>query len=180
MAERQEVINLLCVEMTESERARRLGITRPSYYGWLHRLVADGVLVCRGIVPPDMKFRASHPMSSRSSGHHAPVLHVRWVEGDDRWSVQGVLLDSLEEKPTRYGDLNIVIRRQTGDKTYYASFVHTTPARIDTHIRWSTRDTMRNLPIEWSYTDQLPIKKLTLAIARVIDGEALLIPEEDD
>jgi hypothetical protein len=110
------LIDLLCAEMTETARAERLGIARSSYYKQLDKLTREGVLVNRDTVLPGMRLSGSHPRSRHSGTHHAPVLHIWWEDGPDKWSVQGALLDDWDRRPFKsleFGDTAVVIRWST-------------------------------------------------------------------
>lgn len=166
--DRQMLIKLLCRPMTETARAEALGVARSVYYDALDRLAREGVLRKRGTLNPGMTFNGAHPRSKYSGGHHAPVQHVRWTDRYGRWAVQGAWLDEWEEGAGN--DISVTIR-WTGSGELKTSF----PVRPIT--RWSTMDTRFN--ITWELSTSV-VENLTVAIARTIHAEALLIPESID
>jgi len=159
------LIELLCTPMPESARAEQLGVARSMYYNALDRLHRDGILHAHGTLLAGMTCNGAHPRSKRSGTHHAPVLHVRWVDDAGRWEVQGSVLDEWEGETGN--DISVTIRWRCPD-THKLSFT------VRPVARWSTKDTELN--VSWSLTHAV-IKKLTVAIARVINADALLIPE---
>jgi hypothetical protein len=119
-----------------------------------------------------MKLKGSHPRSRYSGTHHAPVQHIRWIDSHGKWAAQGSLLDKWEGEDTN--NASITIRWQSR-----ADFVGTS-FEVRPVNRWSIRNTFVHLPI-YSPWDQLSydtLKTITIAIAKFIDAEALLIPEE--
>jgi hypothetical protein len=184
------LIDLLCTDMTESERAKKLEIARSSYYAQLDKLAQAGIIRTQGTLPAGMTCEGAHPRSKHSSTHHAPVMHVRWEDEEGLWGVQGALLDSWDKQlfkgPTN-SDIAVVIRwREETEGRYHfnrISFVvvprgSMTAPRFEreTKTRWSTRDTLRNLSISWAVS-HTTLERLTIAIARVLHTDALLIPE---
>lgn len=161
-----KLIALLCTPMPESTRAEQLGVARSSYYAALDRLARDGILRARGALMAGMTFNGAHPRSKHSGTHHAPVLHVRWVDGAGRWEVQGSLLDEWDDETGN--DTSVTVRWRCPN-IYMKSFA------VRPIGRWSTKDTELNISWKLTYS---AIEKLTVAIARVIDAEAILIPEE--
>jgi hypothetical protein len=174
--DQRNLIDLLCTEMTETARAEKLGIARSSYYKQLDKLTREGVLVNRGTVLPCMRLSGSHPRSRHSGTHHAPVLHIWWEDSADKWSVQGALLDDWDRRPFKsleFGDTAVAIRwlADSHQSCFRTAFVARPRAR------WSTQNTEDNLPASWLPLPQ-PIRSLTIAIARVLDAETVIIPED--
>jgi hypothetical protein len=95
------------------------------------------------------------------------VLHVSWLAGLGRWSVQGALLDAWDKESKSEA---VVIIRWAGKTLDIYSFVVVPPTR------WSTKDTNRYIGSRWLLT-RTALEELTIAIARVLDAEAVLIPE---
>jgi hypothetical protein len=169
-AEDQALVKLLCTPMTETARANALGITRPSYYRRLDRLARIGVLRPRGELESGMSLRGAHPRSRHSGTHHAPVQHISWADEIGRWEVQGQLLGRWQDETTN--NTTITIRWHTYD------FV-TIAFEVRPLNRWSTVDTVRHLP-PWEPWNSLRLsttKNLTIAIAHLIDAEAVIVPE---
>lgn len=168
--DQRQLLELLCTDMTETERAKKLGVARSSYYAALDRLVRDGFLKNRNVLAEGMMCTGAHPQSKYSHTRHAPVMHVSWPAGLGQWSVQGALLDPWG-KETK-SDIAVVVRWAIApDKTLdTAAFVVTPPTR------WSTKDTQRCLGRNWLLT-RSALEDLTIAIARVLAAEAVLIPE---
>ena len=119
-----------------------------------------------------MKLKGSHPRSRFSGTHHAPVLHIRWADTQGQWALQGSLLDKWEGEDTN--NSNITIRWQSHADTVSTSF------EVRPVNRWSIRDTFVHLPVfvPWNQLSYSTLRTITVAIARVIDAEALLIPED--
>lgn len=161
---------LLCTPMTETARAEKLGITRPSYYRLLDRLNRDGILRRRGHLALDMVLRGSHPRSRFSGTHHAPVQHILWTDSTGRWEVQGQLLDKWAGE--NVNNTTITVR-------YYNPDFATAAFEVRPLNRWSTTNTSTHLPIglPWDHLCPLAVEKLTIAIARLIDAEAIIVPE---
>lgn len=168
--DQRQLLELLCVDMTETERAKKLGIARSSYYAALDRLARDGLLKTRTTLAEGMTCTGAHPQSKYSHSRHAPVMHVSWPAGLGRWSVQGALLDKWDSEPTK-DYVSVAVRWAMTAKTLdIISFVVVPPAR------WSTRLTDIYVGRQWDVT-RSGLEELTIAIARVLDAEALLIPE---
>ena len=165
---RQMLIKLLCQPMTETARAGALGVARSVYYDALDRLTREGVLRKHGSLNPGMTFNGAHPRSKYSGSHHAPVQHVRWTDQYGRWAVQGAWLDEWEEGAG--SDISVTVR-WTGPDELKTSFT------VRPVTRWSTLDTKLN--IIWDLPASV-VENLTVAIARTIHAEALLIPESVD
>lgn len=163
----RQLVELLCVDMSETERAKQLGVARSSYYGALERLIRDGILKSRTMLAGGMTCTGAHPRSKNSPTRHAPVLHVSWLAGLGRWSVQGALLDAWDKESKSEA---VVIIRWAGKTLDIYSFVVVPPTR------WSTKDTNRYIGSRWLLT-RTALEELTIAIARVLDAEAVLIPE---
>lgn len=163
----RHLVELLCTDMSETERARQLGIARSSYYDALDRLARDGILWGRTALAKGMTITGAHPTSARSHARHTPVLHVSWPAGLGRWSVQGALLDAWDKESKSEA---AVIVRWAGKTLDIHSFVVMPPTR------WSTKDTKNWTKNMWMLT-RSALEELTIAIARVLDAEAMLIPE---
>jgi hypothetical protein len=176
--------------MTETERAKKLEIARSSYYAQLDKLVQAGILRNQSTLFEGMTCEGAHPRSKHSSTHHAPVMHVRWEDNEGVWGVQGALLDSWDRQafkgPTN-SDIVVVIRwreETEGCRHFHRTSFVVKPrnecrvSRFDreTKIRWSTRDTLHNLPASW-VVSQATLERLTIAIARVLQADSILIPE---
>jgi hypothetical protein len=188
--DQQALINLLCTDMTETERAKKLEIARSSYYAQLDKLVQAGILRNQGTLFEGMTCVGSHPRSKHSSTHHAPVLHVQWEDNEGLWGVQGALLDSWEKqafKGVTNSDVVVVIRWREEAETrrhfHRTSFVvvpggerRISRLERETKVRWSTRNTQHNLPKSWAVS-QATLQRLTIAIARVLQADSILIPE---
>jgi hypothetical protein len=145
-------------------------VARSSYYDALDRLVKDGLLKNLNALAEGMTCTGAHPRSKYAPTHHAPVMHVSWPAGLGRWSVQGATLDSWDKESK--SDVAVVIRWsiKPGKTLDVIAFTITPPAR------WSTKDTNRYLGQKWLLT-RVAVEELTIAIARVLDAEAILIPE---
>lgn len=190
LVDQQVLIDLLCTDMTETERAKKLEIARSSYYAQLDKLVQAGIIRNQGTLSDGMICEGAHPRSKHSSTHHAPVMHVRWEDYEGLWGVQGALLDSWDKqsfKGLTNSDTAVVIRwreENEGRRHFHrTSFVVVprgervvTRLERETKTRWSTRDTLRNLPVFWVVSHST-LERLTIAIARVLHADALLIPE---
>lgn len=173
--DQRDVIELLCTDLSETARAERLGIARSSYYKWLKKLTDDGVIINRGTVWPAMTFTGAHPRSRYSGTHHAPVQHIWWSDDFGDWAVQGALLDLWDPHSFRSNpnDTVVAIRWQTVvGECYRTAFV------TKSLTQWSTRDTEKYLPGFWQPLPKDTLKAITVAIARVLDTKAILIPEE--
>lgn len=167
--DQRRLIELLCVDMSETERAKQLGVARSSYYDALDRLVQDGLLKNRAVLSEGMTYTAAHPRAKHTP-HHAPVMHVSWPAGLGRWSVQGALLDKWFKESR--SDIVVVVQWSIApDKPLDVLAFTVTPP-----VRWSTKNTNDVLRQQWALT-RSAIEELTIAIARVLDAEALLIPE---
>jgi hypothetical protein len=128
-----------------------------------------------------MSCAASNPRFRFSDSHYASVLRVAWTDDTGAWGVQGALLDEWTESPRRttsIGDIAVVIRWNADKIAFLVSVRNRTAVRLEkeTKTRWTSRDTMRVLPPRWIIsTDTL--RRLTVAIARVIEGEAIILPD---
>jgi hypothetical protein len=164
----RELLELLCLPMTETERARRLGVTRAAYYRHLDRLGRQEVIRPRGFLEPGMTLKAAHPRSRHSGTHHAPVQHISWDDVGGLWEAQGQLLDRWTGEDTN--NVSITVRRPHGDALF-------TTARFEVvkTNRWSTADTSLALPPSWDLS-YASLKNLTVVVARLIDADAVLIP----
>jgi hypothetical protein len=168
--DQRRLVELLCLDMSETERAKQLGVARSSYYDALDRLVQDGLLKNRGVLAEGMTCMGAHPRSKYTPTRHAPVMHVSWPAGLGRWSVQGALLDKWDKESKSDTVVTVRWSVKPGKSLDMLAFVVTPPAR------WSTRDTERCLSKTWLLTASAT-EALTIAIARVLDAEAMLIPE---
>ncbi len=166
------VVELLCEEMTEVARAEKLGIARSSYYKWITKLTEAEVIISQGQLLPGMAISAAHPRSSRSGTHHAPVIHVWWADEDNQWDVQGALLDAWDISSSKSPDTVIAIRWVTRDeKAHKHSYV------VSPRSQWTTKDTATNLSTWWLPNKWVTIKNLTVAVARVLEVKAIIVPE---
>lgn len=164
------VVELLCEEMTEVARAEKLGIARSSYYKWITKLTQSGIIVDKGKLRSGMSVAAAHPRSSRSGAHHAPVMHVWW--GD--WDVQGALLDGWNMAPSGAPDTAVVIRWKSPEGNHLKSaFV------VGPKSQWSSKETERKIHNwqHWQPWSWETIRDLTIAIARVLEVKAIIVPE---
>lgn len=166
----RQLIEVLCSPMTETARAEALGLTRPSYYRLLDRLNREGILRRRGDLDADMSLRGAHPRTRHSGTHHAPVLRITWSDDTGQWEVQGALLDKWQDET--HNNVAVVIRYHNPDIVTFAFEVR--PVN-----RWSTASTLTHLPIylPWARLHPEVLRKLTIAIARLIDAEAIIAPE---
>lgn len=169
--DQQLLLDLLCADMTETQRARKLGIARSSYYSHLDRLVREGVLKNRGALAEGMTYTGAHPRSRYSATHHAPVMHVHWPMGLGKFSVQGALLDPWDEGTK--SDIVVVVRVALvpGKSIDVVSFMVTPPAR------WSTKHTRDAVCPVFDGLSRQANEMLTIGIAKVLDAEAVLLPE---
>lgn len=190
--DRQLLIELLCTDMTETERARKLGIARSSYYTQLDKLVQEGVLINRGQLPDDMTCEGSNPRYRFADNHYASVVCVRWTDESGVWGVQGALLDEWETRWARTSSLNdiaIAMMWKPNDNKLglcnKSAFIVSVRGRAairlerETKTRWSSRRTIGNIPAAWLPMPDDTLRRLTIAIARAIDGEAIIVLDGD-
>lgn len=169
----RELIGVICAPMTETARAEKLGLPRPTYYRHLCRLARTGVIRPRGHLEPGMKLRGSHPRSRYSGTHHAPVQYISWDDSHGRWETQGQLLDKWRGDTVH--NTSITIRWQNRDGVIVSTSFEVRPVN-----RWSIQDTFVHLPVflPWNHLQYRTLKNITVAIARFIDAEAIVIPED--
>jgi hypothetical protein len=119
---RRALLELLCVDMTETARAQKLGVARSTYYEQLNRLRDEGILLPKGYLAEGMRRRG----------------RLTCWEG---WALQSVVLEVWEKSAP--AEISITIRWTLIQETI--SFI-TAPLP-----RWATRDTYKytqnwNLP----------------------------------
>jgi hypothetical protein len=123
--DRRALLELLCVDMTETARAQKLGVARSTYYEQLARLRDENILL---------------PKDHLAEGMHCRGRLTYW-EG---WSAEGFMLSGCD-------DAVLVLRK--GD--YRTSFITNVPQRWSTkntekyldEVWYLTRDNIEKLTI---------------------------------
>jgi hypothetical protein len=158
-ADTRAVIDALCTDGTEGQRAELLGISRSSYYQYLKRLAEENILWKPGRLVPGMQV---------TDGVLTRAILVTW----NNWAVQSVNLARWTDR-SKTSDQVIVVRLHNtlGNIVNQGAFV------VPTKNRWTTRDTLKLLDA-WGL-DFESLTAMTVAIAMSIgEAEVLVIPED--